>query len=214
MLIDLHTHSYPRSDDSFMSVDELIQAAKARGLDGVCLTEHDAFWSEEEIRTLSRRHDFLVLGGAELNTDPGHVLVFGLERYEFGMHKPAVLRAKVDQVDGVIIGAHPYRRRFLTEAAENPEARKGMLDRAADDQFFSVCDAVEGVNGRGKPAENLFSQELAARLNLHVSGGSDAHKLEQMGSAATRFESKICNLEDLILELRMGRFEAVVLPQS
>ena len=209
MLIDLHTHSYPRSDDSFMSVDELIEAAKDRGLDGVCLTEHDAFWSEEEIRTLSRRHGFLVLGGAELNTDAGHVLVFGLDRYEFGMHKPPVLRARVDQVNGVIIGAHPYRRRFLPEAA--PEERLGMLDWAANDQFFGLCDAVEGVNGRGKPAENQFSQDLASRLSLRVSGGSDAHRLEQMGSAATRFQSKIGSLEDLILELRMGRFEAVVL---
>ncbi len=195
-----------------MGVDELIEAAKAGGLDGVCLTEHDAFWSGEEIRTLSRRHGFLVLGGAELNTDAGHVLVFGLDQYEFGMHKPPVLRARVDQVNGVIIGAHPYRRRFLAEAAGDPEARKGMLDRAADDQFFSVCDGVEGVNGRGKPEENLFSQDLASRLRLHVSGGSDAHRLEQMGSAATRFQNKICNLEDLILELRMGRFEAAVLP--
>ncbi len=195
-----------------MGVDELIEAAKAGGLDGVCLTEHDAFWSEEEIRTLSRRHGFLVLGGAELNTDAGHVLVFGLDQYEFGMHKPPVLRARVDQANGVMIGAHPYRRRFLAEAAGDPEARRGMLDRAVDDQFFRVCDAVEGVNGRGKPEENLFSQDLASRLRLHVSGGSDAHRLEQMGSAATRFQNKICNLEDLILELRMGRFEAAVLP--
>ncbi len=197
-----------------MSVDELIEAAKTRGLDGVCLTEHDAFWSEEEIRTLSQRHGFLVLGGTEINTDAGHVLVFGLDQYEFGMHKPPVLRARVDQVNGVIIGAHPYRRRFLAEAAGDPEARRGMLDRATGDQFFSVCDAVEGVNGRGKPAENLFSQDLASILSLHVCGGSDAHRLEQMGSAATRFQSKIGNLEDLILELRMGRFEPVASPWS
>ena len=197
-----------------MSVDELIEGAKTRGLDGVCLTEHDAFWTEEEIRTLSRRHGFLVIGGAELNTDGGHVLAFGLDQYEFGMHKPAFLRAKVDRVKGVIIGAHPYRRRYLPEVAGDPEALRGMLDRAVDDQFFGFCDAVEGVNGRGKPAENLFSQDLASKLSLSVSGGSDAHRLEQMGSAATRFQSKIGNLEDLILELRMGRFEAVVLPSS
>ena len=213
MLIDLHTHSYPQSDDSFMSVDELIDAAKAQGLDGICLTEHDAFWSDEEIRTLSRKHDFLVLGGAELNTDAGHVLVFGLDRYQFGMHKPEVLRAWVDQARGVILAAHPYRRRFLSEASGDPEARRGMLDRAVDDEFFSFCDGVEGINGRGEPSQNLFSQDLASRLGLQIFGGSDAHRLEQMGTAATRFQGEVGCLEDLILELRLGRFEAVALQE-
>ena len=192
-----------------MSVDELIEAAKDRGLDGVCLTEHDAFWSEEEIRTLSRRHGFLVLGGAELNTDAGHVLVFGLDRYEFGMHKPPVLRARVDQVNGVIIGAHPYRRRFCPKL---PQKSDGECWTWLPMTSFSVFvmplrGSMVGANRR----RTQFSQDLASRLSLRVSGGSDAHRLEQMGSAATRFQSKIGSLEDLILELRMGRFEAVVL---
>ena len=75
-----------------MGVDDLIQAAKVAGLDGVCLTEHDAFWDMHEVNALSRRHDFLVLPGSEINTDTGHVLVFGLQRYVFGLHKPAFLR--------------------------------------------------------------------------------------------------------------------------
>ena len=83
MLIDLHTHSYPQSDDAFMAVDELIDTARARGLDGVCLTDHDRFWSEAETRELSKKHQFLVLAGSEINTDAGHVLVFGLDKYLF-----------------------------------------------------------------------------------------------------------------------------------
>ncbi|HIN06137.1 MAG TPA: PHP domain-containing protein, partial [Dehalococcoidia bacterium] len=40
LLIDLHLHTYPKSDDSFMTPDDLIEAAKSQGLDGICLTEH------------------------------------------------------------------------------------------------------------------------------------------------------------------------------
>ena len=86
VLIDLHTHSFPKSDDSFADVDDLIDNAKAAKLDGICLTDHDFFWSKDEVRDLARRHDFLVLPGSEINTDTGHVLVFGLDRYVFGMH--------------------------------------------------------------------------------------------------------------------------------
>lgn len=207
MLIDLHTHSYPKSDDSFMGVDDLIDAAKALKLDGVCLTEHDSFWSQDEVSDLSQKHGFLVLAGAEINTDSGHVVVFGLEEYVFGLHKPALLRRLVDQRGGVLIAAHPYRRRFWEESAVQAQAE--MLGRAVDDEFFQVCDAIEGINGRGKASENRFSRELGVRLGARMTGGSDAHRLEQLGTAATRFQRKITGMSDLIEELRAGRFESV-----
>ena len=209
LLIDLHTHTYPKSDDSFMGVDDLIDTAKGLGLDGVCLTEHDAFWPLDEVLTLSKRHDFLVLPGCEINTDSGHILVFGLDRYVFGLHKPDFVRRMVDRTGGIIISAHPYRRRFLEEPARQPDARADMLERAIGDDFFQSCDAVEAINGRGTLPENRFSQDLGETLRMNATGGSDAHRVEQLGTAATRFEKRIAGLPDLIEEIRAGRFSAV-----
>lgn len=209
MLIDLHTHTYPKSDDSFMGVDDLIDAAKGSGLDGVCLTEHDSFWSVDEVKSLSRKHEFLVLPGCEINTDGGHVLVFGLKGYVFGLHKPDFTRQLINRQGGVMISAHPYRRRFLEEADAQPQDRAEMLERAFNDKFFQECDAIEGVNGRGTAPQNLFSQEVGSRLSFNVTGGSDAHRVEQVGTAATRFERRINDLSDLITELQAGRFSAV-----
>ena len=211
LLIDLHTHSYPKSDDSFVGVDDCIDRAKDLGLDGICLTDHDDFWPLDAVRTLSRRHDFLVLPGSEINTDAGHILVFGLERYVFGLHRPAFLRQSVDRCRGAMVAAHPYRRRFLAEPGREPQARAEMLERAAADNFFLLCDAIEGVNGRGLPAENDFSRDLGAALNLASTGGSDAHRLEQLGTVATRFERPVRCLADLIREIKAGRFRPEVL---
>ena len=204
MLIDLHCHTYPKSDDGFMSVDELIDGTKASGLDGVCLTEHDAFWSVDSVQELSRRHRFLVLPGCEINTDTGHALVFGLDHYEFGLHRPAYLLDCVERAGGVIIAAHPYRRRFLAEPAKCPEARDEMLDRASGDDFFQMCQAIEGLNGRGSDVQNQFSQDLGTRLGSVMTAGSDAHRVEQLGTAATEFQESVESLEDLILQLRNG----------
>lgn len=204
MLIDLHTHSYPKSDDSFMDVDTLVAGSKALGLDGVCLTDHDAFWSWDEVHALRRRHDFLVIPGTELNTDSGHVLVFGLHRYEFGVHKPEFLRRLADRQGAVIIAAHPYRRRFLEDPGRDPEARDGMLGQAAGDAFFGLCDALETRNGRGTGEENRFSRDLLGMLGLPGVAGSDAHRAEQLGTAATRFTRRIHGLEDLVAELKRG----------
>ena len=209
MLIDLHAHTYPKSDDSFVSADELADAARQHGLDGICLTEHDDFWPMDAARQLTRRHGILVLPGAEINTDAGHVLVFGLHQYKFGMHKPSFLRAEADQHGAVLIAAHPYRRRFLADPGQDPEVRSGMLNRALDDEMLRLFDAVESHNGRGKKSENRFAEDLRQGLCLPGTGGSDTHRLGQMGTAATLFERRISSLEELIAELKGGRMRAV-----
>ncbi len=209
MLIDLHTHSYPMSDDSFMSVDDAIDGVNSLGLDGICLTDHDAFWTEEQTRKLSKRHGILVLAGSEINTDGGHVLAFGLREYEFGMHKPEYLRACADRDGGVLVAAHPHRRRFLEEPGRDPEARAGMMERALEDPFFGLCEAVEALNGRGSEAQNRYSCDLGASLGLPFTAGSDAHRVAQLGTAATEFQGKVECLADLIRLLRAGQFRPV-----
>jgi len=207
LLIDLHTHTFPKSDDSFVSADELIDRAKALGLDGICLTEHDEFWAMDDVKALSKRHEFLVLPGSEINTDAGHILVFGLKEYVFGLHKPGFLRQKVNAAGGVMIAAHPYRRRYLSDPGKNPDARAEMLERALADDFFLMCDAIEGFNGRGREDENEFSQDVGNAFELRSTGGSDAHRIQQLGTVATRFENRIACLEDLVKEIKQGRFK-------
>ena len=197
------------SDDSFMSVDEAIEGAKSVGLDGICLTDHDAFWSDEQTQELSQRHSFLVLAGSEINTDAGHVLTFGLRRYEFGMHKPEFLRACADREGGVLIAAHPYRRRFLEEPGRDPAVRAGMLERALADSFFGLCEAVEGLNGRGSAEQNRYAADLGASLALPTTAGSDAHRAAQLGTAATEFHGKIECVADLIRLLKSGQYRPV-----
>ena len=211
VLIDLHNHTYPKSDDSFLSPDELVDAARSAGLDGICITEHDEFWTLDAAAELTKRHGILALPGSEINTDAGHVLVFGLSRYRFGMHKPSFLRAEADSVGAILIAAHPYRRRYLEEPAGDPYARAEMLERAVSELNVGLFDAVETHNGRGKCNENRFAADLNQSLRLPRVGGSDAHRLSQVGTAATLFERRIESLEDLITEIRAGRTAPVSL---
>ena len=209
MLIDLHTHSYPRSDDSFMSVNDLIDGSKSLGLDGICLTDHDTFWADDVIRELSIKHNFRVFPGCEINTESGHVLVFGLGKYEFGMHRAEFLQTIVEKAKGAMIAAHPYRRRFLEEPAERPGVRHEMLERASQDPFFKMCHGIEALNGRGLTIQNEFSLELGGILNANLTAGSDAHKVEQIGTVATEFDRPVARLQDLIRELRAGRYRPI-----
>jgi predicted metal-dependent phosphoesterase TrpH len=210
MLIDLHTHTHPLSHDSLLSPDELIDAAKSAGLDGACLTEHDFFWDPAEAAALSKRHDFLVIPGIEVNTEDGHIVVFGLESFVYGMHRLHELARMAEAAGAVMIAAHPYRRQLPFELRHEGDWTHA-LERAVANPACSHVTAVETQNGRGSDRENLFSAEVAARLSLPTVAASDAHERKDIGRCATEFERKITGLEDLITELKAGRFRAVIL---
>jgi len=209
MLIDIHTHTVPLSDDSDMAPSELIERAKASGLDGVCLTEHDAFWKHDDIAALRRRHGFLVLPGAELNTDEEHLLVFGLEKWIVGMSRAKFVRELLDKAGGAMVVAHPFRRRILKHGEFSSERYRKEFDRACENPFFGTADAIEVLNARGNDRQNAFSRELAERLNMPGVGGSDAHDPAEVGHVATEFDKKITDLEEFITELKAGRCRAV-----
>ena len=211
MIIDIHTHTYPTSIDSLLSPEELIGEAKRVGLDGLCITDHDGFWDPESVSRLSKIHDFLVLPGCEVTTEEGHLLVYGLREYIFGMHRAAFVKELVDEAGGAIVVAHPYRRAYREQADTSAEAYSEMLDRACANTVFPLTDAVEVLNGRGSDQENAFADSIAKRFGMSGTGASDAHKLDDVGKYATKFHQPIRSQDDLIRELKAGRFSPVVL---
>lgn len=210
MLIDLHTHTYPMSYDSELSPDELIVEAKRAGLDGICLTEHDAFWSDAEIEALRRKHQFPVFAGAEINTEEEHLIVFGLDRWLVGMSHADFVIDTVEKARGAVVIAHPFRRKILRGSDDPRNERFNQeLERACANPLFARVDALETQNAHANERENAFSAALARRLNQRTTGGTDAHEAADVGRAATYFEREIRNLEDLIAELKAGRFRAL-----
>ena len=209
MIIDIHTHTFPNSDDSVMTPEELIVKAKRVGLDGVCITDHDRFWKQEDVDALARRHDYLVMAGCEVTTEEGHLLVYGLREYIFGMHRASFVKELVDEAGGAISVAHPYRRVYRKQAHTSAAAYEEMLERACRNDAFGMTDAVEAFNGRGKAEENAFAEDVAARFGLPATAGSDAHAVEQVGTYATEFQRRVRCMEDFIAELKAGRFRPI-----
>ena len=173
MLIDLHTHTYPLSDDSDLSPDDLIINARRAGLDGVCLTEHDAFWSNSDIEALCRKHQFLVIAGAEINTEKEHLIVFGLTKWIIGMSRADFVLDMVEKAGGATVVAHPFRRKIL-RGSDDPENERfnRELNRACENSLFKYVDAIEVRNAHASERENAFSQALTDRLKLRGFGGS------------------------------------------
>jgi predicted metal-dependent phosphoesterase TrpH len=208
MLIDLHTHTRPLSHDSDLTADELIDAARASGLDAVCLTEHDFVWDPRDVREIAARHDFTVIPGIEINTEDGHFLAFGLENYVYGMHRIAELARHVAEANGVLVAAHPYRRQLPFHLRREGDWSE-PLDRAAANPAYTHACAMETINGRGSDRENAFAAALCERLRLPAVAASDAHARADLGRCATEFQRPVPDLPTLIEELRAGRLRPV-----
>lgn len=194
VLIDLHCHTQPLSACSSLTVDELVAGARSRGLDGICLTEHDRLWPAARVRELRERHGFIILRGMEITTEVGHALVFGLEEPPAGMFLAATLRAAVDCAGGVMVLAHPAR------------AGQRRLHRDALARLFH---AVEAVNGSDGPEQNRAAAALGGALTLPPIGGSDCHAPQEIGRAATRLATTVWTEAELVAALREGTHAAV-----
>lgn len=214
VLIDIHTHTSPRSDDSLVSPEALMSQAKRAGLDGICLTEHDAFWPPIALEPLSEEYGVTLFPGCEVTTEEGHLLVFGLDRYVFGMHRAAFVRELVDRAGGAIVLAHPYRRVYREGTLLREGDYGDMIAQTSHQPVISLVDAVEVLNGRGSEEENGFAAELSRRYNLKGVGGSDSHQLTDIGTYATEFEHPVRNVAELVQEIKAGRFRPVALAKG
>ena len=208
MLIDLHTHTRPLSWDSYLTPDDLVERSKAAGLDGICLSEHDYLWDPEEVRALGRRHNYLVLPAIEINTDDGHILVYGIDKYVYGMHRSSELARHVTEAHGAMVAAHPYRRQMPWYVDSERDYQEALL-RASHNPAYKHCQALERLNGRGTVKENQFSAALCDFMDMPGTAGTDSHSRSDIGRVATNFFRDITCVEDLIGELHAGRFEAV-----
>jgi hypothetical protein len=207
VLIDLHTHTTVSSGCSIMSPGALIEAARRRDLDAVCVTDHFFIEGANVTQALGRKTDFPVFRAVEARTDWGDMLVFGNYRdIPEGVSLQDLCRA-VHEVDGLIFVAHPFHTRggpSLTLAF-----RGRGLDLAKDWGQVPVLkelDGVETLNGNVSADDNARARALARRLGVPGIGGSDAHAVDMVGSAATRFSRPIRSDAELVAALRTGDY--------
>jgi predicted metal-dependent phosphoesterase TrpH len=205
MILDLHNHSIV-SDDGRAKVENYCQWIRKREipLDGFVLTEHRQFDAISDYRALEDEHGLLILKASEVETDYGHVLVFGVNddmraAYDFtriDLPLEVVLR-ETDRCGGIAVPCHPGRPRV------------GLC------AHFEARGAVEGVrlietlNGGSRGEEDAAAQALADARGYRGIGGSDAHIVSQIARCVTRFPGEIHDSDDLVAALRAGDFEAL-----
>jgi len=190
--IDLHVHT-KHSHDCSMSVDEALQRCAARKLDGIAITDHDSL--DGVARALAKKGSFIVIPGIEISARNGHILALNAsELVPAGLNLADTVDMIRDQGALAVI-AHPYS--VFKTWVNNRELEEARLS------------AVEVANAAQFPYRWMLrkNSELAERLALPKTGGSDAHIPETVGRAYTIIEADSFEVDDVIRAIELGRTE-------
>lgn len=225
---DLHMHT-AHSDGTCLSntrqkvacpVFRTLQAATARGLDFISVTDHNTTSQANSLRELAPYFDNLVLiPGREITTFQGHANLYGTdEPFDFQLGSRAVpdfaaLARQVQSMDGLLSINHP--------AMPSGEICMGCGWSVPDTDYGRV-GAMEVVNGgalaiAGGRADGLFSGLKAWEAALNAGdritgiGGSDNHdpgldaaKPSAIGVPTTVVGSRGRDVASILAAIRAG----------
>ena len=178
---DLHVHSkysglskilFVKYPDSISEPRDILRNAEQRGLDVVCITDHNSIRGAMEARKIESPVEVVV--GEEISTADGEVLgLFLTEEVPRGMTAAETIDA-IHTMGGLAVAPHPF--------STHCSALGNMV-------FDLDLDGIEMLNSVHRDG---YSDDIAQRLctdsGRALTGGSDAHTPTMVGNAYTTFE--------------------------
>lgn len=185
---DLHVHTN-YSKDGMSSVEKVLRAAAARGLDGIAITDHDTTAGARYALDVVNRvaPGLLVIPGEEVTTRSGHLIVLGITRDIPGGLSVGATIKEARKLGGIVVVPHPYNR-----------PRHGM-------PIPEGADAAEVYNSRYiLGMHNRMATRHARELGVPEVAGSDAHQASLVGNAITLINANK-NMKDVLEAISQGK---------
>ena len=216
---ELHMHTSDTSRCGRSPAADMVAAYKQKGFTGVVVTDHlmnvqshaepETDWNRRVEKQLAGYYAALEAGeklgltvycGWELTYQDNaeDYLTLGLspqflydhpwlERYDIEKYRDAVHAA-----GGILVRAHPYRRAWYI--------KKPYVEREA------IADAIEVFNGgNSSQEENDMALAYAQKHNMPMTGGSDAHHVDETARGYIALEKKAESYAELCEAIRTGK---------
>jgi len=197
MLLEMHVHTSRYSACSIIDPETLIRQVKSKGLDGAILTEHHYMWNDEEIAELRKSSEvddnFLILAAQEIETDIGHVLVYGADRTIEEAIALKELRKRFPQA--ALVWAHPFRNGAIPD-------KKALLN--------PLLDGIEVFSNNQTVKENALGLRSWHRYKFNAIAGSDTHARESAGIFPTLFDHPVTTIGEVAEEIKKTRCRPLV----
>jgi predicted metal-dependent phosphoesterase TrpH len=193
--VDMHSHTR-LSKDSLNDPRRLVEAAAARGLGALCVTDHNGL---ENALRLSKSGDLpiTVIPSEEVKTSEGEIIGYFLSELVPRGLSPEETAARIRGQGGIVAVPHPFDTLRNSSRLKTPALQR-LVERG-------LVDAIEVFNGRALRAEdNLKALEFAKAHGLAMSAGSDAHTLREVGRVYVEVPP-FAGASEFLAALREGR---------
>jgi hypothetical protein len=198
MKVELHLHTSRYSGCATSTPWQMLTELVKRGYQAVCITEHDAFWSDYEIAELQAVYPQVrIFPGVELSLaspgGAGHLLVLGAnDRAFLAMRdEPGKLLRWADQEGCLTILAHPFRW-------------KGGADVLSGNQ---LPDAIEHYTCNQSDEAAEEAEVAARRLGLHLVNAGDSHDISFLGRYWIETRQDFQTIPQLRQIIREGEYD-------
>ncbi len=153
MLVDLHLHEKTCSTDSFLSLEEIVSEARRRGLDGVCITDHDSMGLRDYAEDYARRTGFPIFVGVEYFSLQGDITAWGIDTFPDHRIDAQDFIDQVNRSGGFCVSCHPFRNNNRG-LEENLRRVRGL-------------HGVEVLNGSTTPEANRTALRFCREVSCH-----------------------------------------------
>jgi histidinol phosphatase-like PHP family hydrolase len=196
-VVDPHFHSH--YSDGNNSVNAIVERARELNI-GIAITDHNDIRGALE---LDRYKGFVNIPGIEVTSKEGtHILIYFYDikslatfynkdiEPKMGHDIMSSTKLKMEEIivrartyETVIIFPHPYSATFT--GIHNSYFSEERLAR-----LFTMVDGIEVINAENLNKWNLRSALLGFNLAVGITGGSDGHRLAQMGKVVCYADCK------------------------
>ncbi|MDD4780962.1 MAG: PHP domain-containing protein [Tissierellia bacterium] len=197
MLVDMHLHEKTYSLDSMQELKEMVKVAKTRGLDAICITDHDSMGLKDFAEQYSKEIGFPIFVGVEFFSLQGDITAFGIDAIPSDRINAQAFIDYVLKRGGVCFACHPFRNN-----------NRGLREKL---KLVKGLTGIEVLNGSTPYHDNNLAFEYCKELQLMPIGASDAHDLNQLGKYATWLPNDVYTLKDFVKEIKKGISKPAIL---
>jgi predicted metal-dependent phosphoesterase TrpH len=167
IFLEFHCHTNA-SKDSLTSPEDLIKAARRRGIDRLVITDHNTIAGARAAQNLDPE---LVIVGEEIMTTKGEILAAFVQEEVPPLLTPQETIKRLKDQNAFISVSHPF-----------DELRAGGWHEGDLLEILPEVDAIEIYNSRCMlPRFNRRAREFAEKHHLAGTVGSDAHAAFEVG---------------------------------